>query len=58
MQNNTMSMIIREKELQKAMKRRDELINNFDKMVDELAKYTSYEEALVIALENIHKEDI
>ena len=53
-----MSMIIREKELQKAMKRRDELINNFDKMVDELAKYTSYEEALVIALENIHKEDI
>lgn len=55
---NTLSLYAMEKELMKARKRREELINNFDNMVEELAQYTSYEEALTIALENINKEDI
>ncbi|MBR3599159.1 MAG: hypothetical protein IKL53_04690 [Lachnospiraceae bacterium] len=55
---NTLSLYAMEKELMKARKRRDELINSFDEMVEELAQYTSYEEALTIALENISKEDI
>ena len=55
---NTLSLYAMEKELMKARKRRDELINSFDEMVEELAQYTSYEEALTIALENLNKEDI
>lgn len=55
---NTLSLYAMEKELAKARKRRDELINSFDDMVEELAQYTSYEEALTIALENLSKEDI
>ena len=56
--NYALSMYAMEKEIQKARKRREELIDNFEAMVEELAQYTSYEEALVIALENINKEDI
>lgn len=56
--NYAFSMYAMEKEIQKARKRREELIDNFEAMVEELAQYTSYEEALVIALENINKEDI
>ena len=55
---NTLSLYAMEKELAKARKRRDELINSFDDMVEDLAQYTSYEEALTIALENLSKEDI
>lgn len=53
--NSSKSLYAMEKELMRAKKRRDDMIDSFDAMVEELAEYTSYEEALLIALENINK---
>lgn len=53
---NSMSIYALEKEFLKEKKRREELINSFDELIEELLNYTSFEEALEIALATINNK--
>lgn len=51
-----MSLYGIEKDLANTRKKKEEKISRFSELVDELAQKTSYEDAVLIALDTINKE--